>query len=57
MRDCMELARNRYHLEPAALQYMGPENGDGVRVEVDPDELRTAVSNILDNAIKYSAEM
>jgi two-component system sensor histidine kinase SenX3 len=55
VRDCMELARTRYHLEPAALQYLGPENGDGAKVEADPDELRTAVSNILDNAIKYSA--
>jgi two-component system, OmpR family, sensor histidine kinase SenX3 len=55
VRECTELARTRHHLEPAALQYQGPVNGDGAKVEADPEELRTAVSNILDNAIKYSA--
>ena len=55
VRECTDLARTRHHLEPAALQYQGPANGDGAKVEADPDELRTAVSNILDNAIKYSA--
>ena len=54
--DCMELARVRHHLDPLALHYEGPANG-AARVEGDPEELRTAVSNILDNAIKYSGEM
>ncbi len=54
VRDCMDLARNRHHLEPSALQYQGPSNGNVATVEADPEELRTAVSNILDNAIKYS---
>jgi len=53
--DCMDLARNRHHLAPSALQYQGPTNGNAATVEADPEELRTAVSNILDNAIKYSA--
>src|ERR1700685_1946248 len=48
VRECTELARTRHHLEPAALQYQGPGNGDGPNVEADPEELRTAVSNILD---------
>jgi two-component system, OmpR family, sensor histidine kinase SenX3 len=52
--DCMELARTRHHLDPLALHYEGPTN-ETARVEGDPEELRTAVSNILDNAIKYSA--
>jgi signal transduction histidine kinase len=56
VRECMELARTRHHLEPSALQYQGPVNGSGVKVEADPAELRTAVSNILDNAIKYSGD-
>jgi signal transduction histidine kinase len=51
----MELARVRHHLDPLALHYEGPSNG-AARVEGDPEELRTAVSNILDNAIKYSGE-
>ena len=29
-------------------------NGSGVKVQANPEEIRTAVSNILDNAIQYS---
>jgi two-component system sensor histidine kinase SenX3 len=54
VRECMELARTRHHLEPNSLQYQGPTNGADARVQADPEELRAAVSNILDNAIKYS---
>jgi two-component system, OmpR family, sensor histidine kinase SenX3 len=56
VRECVELARTRHHLESSALQYQGPSNGSGTKVEADPTELRTAVSNILDNAIKYSGD-
>jgi two-component system, OmpR family, sensor histidine kinase SenX3 len=58
VRECMELARTRHHLQPAALHWREPAglNGDEIRVHGDPDELRTAVSNILDNAIKYSGK-
>ncbi len=56
VRECMELARTRHHLQPAALHWQEPGgiNGNEITVHGDPDELRTAVSNILDNAIKYS---
>ncbi len=53
----MELARTRHHLQPAALHWQdsaGIERQRTIKVHGDPDELRTAVSNILDNAIKYS---
>jgi signal transduction histidine kinase len=52
--DCMEVARTRHHLRPAALHWQDPLDGRSVKVRGDLDELRTAVSNILDNAIKYS---
>jgi two-component system, OmpR family, sensor histidine kinase SenX3 len=53
VRECMDLARTRHHLQPAALEWIGPVNG-AVKLQGDPGELRTAVSNLLDNAIKYS---
>jgi two-component system sensor histidine kinase SenX3 len=60
--ECMDLARSRHHLQPAALHWQDSAgaNGDGkgagaaIKVHGDADELRTAISNILDNAIKYS---
>jgi two-component system, OmpR family, sensor histidine kinase SenX3 len=56
VRECIELARTRHHLTAEALRYEGAgSNGAGTRVLGNPDELRTAVSNLLDNAIKYSA--
>jgi signal transduction histidine kinase len=55
--ECMELARKRHNLRPAALHWQETvaENGNGaIKVLGDADELRTAIANILDNAIKYS---
>src|ERR1700728_3770111 len=58
--ECMELARTRHHLQPTALYWQDAarqnSNGTGAAIKVhgDADELRTAIANILDNAIKYS---
>lgn len=52
--DCMDLARNRHHLPPEALRLEDPFPDGAARVRGDADELRTAVSNVLDNAVKYS---
>ncbi|HXW90125.1 MAG TPA: HAMP domain-containing sensor histidine kinase, partial [Terriglobales bacterium] len=54
VRDCMELARNGRDLPPEAVKFDSPADGSRAVVKGDPEELRTAVSNVLDNAIKYS---
>lgn len=56
VRDSMEATRARHHLHADALRYEERNyNGNGVHVMGNADDLRTAVSNVLDNAVKYSA--
>jgi len=55
VRECLELARTRHHLQAEALDYRESLNGAGsADVTGDAEELRTAVSNLIDNAVKYS---
>jgi two-component system sensor histidine kinase SenX3 len=55
VQDCVEVARTSHHLPLEALRYEAAvNNGTAVSVVGDGEELRTAVSNVLDNAIKYS---
>lgn len=57
VRDCMDATRTRHHLQPEALRYEeASSNGSGLRVRGSAEDLRTAVFNVLDNAIKYSGE-
>jgi two-component system sensor histidine kinase SenX3 len=57
VRDCVEVARNRHHLAPAAMMLdTSALNGHAAVVTGDDEELRTAVFNLLDNAVKYSGE-
>ncbi|HEU0179991.1 MAG TPA: HAMP domain-containing sensor histidine kinase [Blastocatellia bacterium] len=55
-RECLELARKRTHLNEKALRFVESINRGGERAMVlgDADELRAAISNLIDNAIKYS---
>jgi two-component system sensor histidine kinase SenX3 len=57
VRECMQAARDRHHLPEEAFHYEEPSsNGSGLSVRGNPEDLRTAVFNVLDNAIKYSGE-
>src|SRR5579864_1203282 len=57
VRDSMDAARARHNLKPEALRYEeNSTNGAGVRVLGSAEDLRTAVFNVLDNAIKYSGD-
>ena len=57
VRDCVEAVRSRYHLQSDALRFEElASNGNGVHVRGSQDDLRTAVSNVLDNAVKYSGD-
>src|SRR5215467_3420138 len=52
--QCVEAARTSHHLQPETLRYESTVDGAGSQVLGDPGDLRTAVSNILENAVKYS---
>jgi two-component system, OmpR family, sensor histidine kinase SenX3 len=54
VRECLDLARLRYHLGNDVLRYGESLDGEPIRVLGDPNELRAAVSNLIDNAVKYS---
>ena len=47
---CVDLARLRHHLPAEAIQYRALS----AMVLGDPEDLKAAVSNLIDNAIKYS---
>jgi signal transduction histidine kinase len=58
VRECMDAIRTRHHLQPEALRYEElTSNGNGLHVNGSAEDLRTAVSNVLDNAIKYSGDL
>lgn len=50
--DIAQVVRLRYHLAPDELAVNS--QADGIDVLGDPEDLRTAISNLLDNAVKYS---
>jgi signal transduction histidine kinase len=54
-RECVDLALTRHHL-PADTIQLEIASGAKVIVEGDAEELRIAIGNLLDNAVKYSAD-
>jgi two-component system, OmpR family, sensor histidine kinase SenX3 len=55
VRDCIEATLRRHHLQPEALRYEEVStNGGGLQVRGSAEDLRTAIFNVLDNAVKYS---
>jgi signal transduction histidine kinase len=55
VRDCVELASARHHLPPGTIA-LHSETDQPLAVLGDPDDLRMVVSNLIDNAVKYSGE-
>jgi signal transduction histidine kinase len=54
VRECLSLAQVRYNLDDESLTLVESLNGKTAKVSGDAEELRAAVSNLLDNAVKYS---
>jgi two-component system, OmpR family, sensor histidine kinase SenX3 len=54
-RDCVELAAVRHHLPPGAI-VIESQTDQSLSVLGDPDDLRTVVTNLIDNAVKYSGD-
>src|SRR6187402_1898855 len=55
--ECVALTRTRRHLTEAQLQLlpMGPDDRQPEAMG-DPEDLRVAILNLLDNAVKYSGD-
>ena len=54
VRECLDEARTHHHLSPESLRLLTETTEGTATVMGSREELRSAVSNVLDNAIKYS---
>ena len=54
VQECVDTARMRHHLAENAITIVDAEATAPLVVSGDVDELRTAIANLLDNAVKYS---
>ena len=55
VKSALDLTRLRHHLTPDNLRF-GVTPPEGLLVQGSPEELRTVVFNLFDNAVKYSGE-
>ena len=54
--ECVNLTRVRHNLAADAVTFNETVNGERPLVKADAEELRVAISNLLDNAVKYSVK-
>ena len=54
-RECVDLALTRHHLTPANIR-LDADPAASLVVSGDGEELRTMVTNVLNNAVKYSGQ-
>jgi two-component system sensor histidine kinase SenX3 len=54
--DCIKVTLQRHHLAPESIVLDPVPGGVPLRVLGIPEDLRTAIINVLDNAVKYSPE-
>ena len=55
--EVIDTARMRHHLAPETMALSVATPATGLLVDGDADELRTVLSNLLDNAVKYSRDI
>ena len=56
VQECIDTARTRHHLAENAITLMAPDPSTPLVVSGEVDDLRTAIANLLDNAVKYSVQ-
>ena len=56
VRDCIRTTLQRYHLQESTIRFTVDPDAEQLAVMGNPEDLRTAVLNVLDNAVKYSPE-
>ena len=54
VRECLDEARTHHHVSPESLRLLVETSEGTATVSGNREELRSAISNVIDNAIKYS---
>jgi two-component system, OmpR family, sensor histidine kinase SenX3 len=56
VRECIRTTLQRYHLQESTIHFTADPGVGELSVVGNPEDLRTAVLNIFDNAVKYSPQ-